>query len=121
MDPSDPLASLGDGARVTASPSPHASEPSVTSARMESEPSSMGSRGVGPHGVPQVVPNGIFCRPWPERTLVCKGCSVKTVDFDSVVGQDNVFNCEPQPQEWGYYGPVKGFVEVQPQGAMRLA
>ena len=117
MDPSDPLASLGDGARVTASPSPHASEPSeMTSARMESEPSSMSSRGVGPGG-----PHGVICRPWPERVLVCKGCSVRTMDFDSVVGQDNVFNCEPQPQEWGYYGKVKGFVEVQPQGAMRLA
>ena len=110
MDPSDPLASLGDGARVRASPL--ASDPTqMTSARMD-EPSSMSSRG---------VPNGIICRPWPERVLVCKGCSVKTMDFDSVVGQDNVFNCEPQPQEWGYYGKVKGFVEVQPQGAMRLA
>ena len=109
MDPSDPLASLGAGA--TASP---ASEPSeMTRARMESfEPAlSMSPRG----------PHGVICRPWPERVLVCKGCSVRTMDFDSVVGQDNVFNCEPQPQEWGYYGKVKGFVEVQPQGAMRLA
>ena len=64
----------------------------------------------------KVYPNAIVVRCWPQRFLKCEGCDTNTQKADSVFGPNNPWGLEPLPQEWGYYGAVKAYAGIQPQG-----
>ena len=64
----------------------------------------------------KLYPNAIAVRCWPERFLKCEGCDTNTQTADSVFGPNNPWGLEPLPQEWGYYGAVKAYADIQPQG-----
>ena len=64
----------------------------------------------------KLYPNAIAVRCWPERLLKCEGCDTDTHKDDTVFGPNNPWALEPLPQEWGYYGAVKAYADIQPQG-----
>ena len=113
----DPLATVGmDDTSTTHVLGPDASSSSSNTNQGQGPDQGLG-QGPGILGAKlEQYPPNIICRHWPERKLECAGCDVQTGAVDSIIGSDNPWGVEPLPQEWGYYGKVKGYVDIQPQG-----